>query len=226
MTEFNLPFQDELFDAVKFGFEETEQGGNSVGILLLGESGSGKTHAADLLAKSHKQYTDGNQIVTPCLRINVSAIGGNDSIPNAALAQLGRPIYTRMPNIELVLIDALITHRVRLIILEEFHNRLLSSKREFRHTQGELLKNLWNFISPETTQAWAKPSFESSPRKPVIVISGLPNLLNAFEIDSELGSRFPTRIFANRLAIFPDSDFKDFRRIIKQMSKRFALGIL
>lgn len=223
MSEFNLPFQTELTDAVKSGLEETEHGGNSVGVLTIGESGSGKTYANDMLAEYWEPYKDGEQLITPCLRLNVSAIGGSDSIPSAALAQLGRPVRTKIPNIEAVLIDALIRHRVRLIILEEFHNRLLSSKKEFRHSQGEFLKNLWNFISPQATRGWAAPASENSPRKPVIVISGLPQLLDAFESDSELGSRFPIRIFANRLGMFPDSDFKDFRKIIREMSQRFDL---
>jgi hypothetical protein len=226
MNEFSLPFQTELSDAVKSGLEETEHGGNSVGILTLGESGSGKTYANDLLANCWKPNKDGEQLITPCLRLNVSAIGGNDSIPSAALAQLGRPVGTKIPNIELVLIDALIKHRVRLIIFEEFHNRLLSTKKEFRHSQGEFLKNLWNFISPQATRGWAMPASGNSPRKPVIVISGLPQLLDAFECDSELGSRFPIRIFANRLGMFPDSDFKDFRKIVREMSQRFDLEAL
>jgi hypothetical protein len=226
MSDFSLPFQIELSDAVKSGLEETEHGGNSVGILTLGESGSGKTYANDMLANCWESYTDGAQLISPCLRLNVSAIGGTDSIPSAALAQLGRPVRTKIPNIELVLIDALIKHRVRLILLEEFHNRLLSSKKEFRHSQGEFLKNLWNFVAPQATRGWATPVSGNSPRKPVIVISGLPKLLDAFESDSELGSRFPIRIFANRLGMFPESDFKDFRKIVKEMSLRFAFDEL
>lgn len=223
MSDFSLPFQTELSDAVKSGLEETEHGGNSVGILVLGDSGSGKTYANDMLANCWEPYKVGEQLITPCLRLNVSAIGGTDSIPSAALAQMGRPVRTKIPNIELVLIDALIIHRVRLILLEEFHNRLLSSKKEFRHSQGEFLKNLWNFVAPLATRGWATPSSGNSPRKPVIVLSGLPQLLDPFENDSELGSRFPIRIFANRLGMFPDSEFKDFRKVVREMSQRFEL---
>lgn len=44
-----LPFQRDLLDTVGMALEEVQEGSTSQGILLIGESGTGKTMALDML---------------------------------------------------------------------------------------------------------------------------------------------------------------------------------
>jgi len=226
MSDVLLPFQAALLEEVKLGLEETRLGRNSIGILLLGESGTGKTHAADLLVDLFRPYRDGVQMMTPCLRLDANAIGGKESVPSAGLSQLGRQVRPRQSGLESMFMDAVMQQRVQLLVLEEFHNRLLSGKSDFRSAQGEFLKNLWNCTPKNSVSNWSNPNPHSSPRKLVIVVSGTPILLEAFRGNPELDSRFTVVIEAKPLGMFPNEEFRLFRQLMRAFAERFSLGEL
>ena len=118
MSDFRLPFQKRLCEEVALGLEGTERGGNSVGIILRGGSGRGKTHAIDLAIRSlPPRHRVGAQVITPCIRLDASALSGGNALQAACLAQLGMgPESPRSRNpgeMERRLYGALLTHRVQ-----------------------------------------------------------------------------------------------------------------
>lgn len=230
MSDFRLPFQKRLCEEVALGLENTERGGNTVGIILRGESGTGKTHAIDLAVRSlPSRHTVGPQVITPCIRLDAGALSGRNTLPAACLAQLGmgsESLRARtLGELESRLYGALAAHRVRVIILEEFHNLLLLGSRDLKSRSGEFLKNLWNFNPPDAIAHWATGgSAASGHRKLVIVISGTHELERPFAQSPELTSRFAITIEAPRLHMFPNESFREFRVLIREFASRFDLA--
>jgi hypothetical protein len=229
VSDFRLPFQKRLCEEVALGLESTERGGNSVGIILRGGSGRGKTHAIDLAIRSlPPRHRVGAQVITPCIRLDASALSGGNALQAACLAQLGMgPESPRSRNpgeMERRLYGALLTHRVQAIILEEFHNLLLLGKPELKSRSGEFLKNLWNFNPPDAIAHWATGGGAASGhRKLVIVISGTHEIERPFAQSPELTSRFAITIEAPRLQMFPNESFREFRALIREFASRFDL---
>ena len=229
MSDFRLPFQKRLCEEVALGLEGTERGGNSVGIILRGESGSGKTHAIDLAVRSlPPRHTVGAQVITPCIRLDAGALSGGNTLPAACLAQLGmgaESLRTRtLGEMESRLYGALLAHRVQVIFIEEAHNLLLRGSPELKSRSGEVLKNLWNFNPPDAIAHWATGGGTTSGhRKLVIVISGTHELERPFAQSAELTSRFAITIEAPRLHMFPNESFREFRALIREFACRFDL---
>src|SRR5688572_10475527 len=75
-----LPAQQALIDQVQKGLLEIDAGGNSMGILLVGPSGTGKTTAIDLVSERYPPYVDGVQRCFPCCRISAASKGDKVSV--------------------------------------------------------------------------------------------------------------------------------------------------
>lgn len=229
MSDFRRPFQKRLCEEVALGLESTERGGNSVGLIVPGESGTGKTHAMDLVVGSlPPRHQVGDQVITPCIRLDAGALSSGYTLPAACLVQLGmgaESLRTRnLGELENRLYGALLAHQVRVIIIEELHNWLLRGTRDFKSRSGESLKNLWNFNLPDAIANWATGgSAACRHRKLVIVISGTDELERAVAQSPELASRFAITIKAPRLTMFPNENFREFRALVREFASRFGL---
>lgn len=221
---FELPFQTQLREQVLLALEETSNGSNSVGILLIGDSGTGKTHGLDIIAGLREPYRDGDQLCIPCFRIDARTASEHRAIAKRGREQLRAPIpKSSRENPETELIRAMRARKTELAILEEFHDALTREARQLRGKTEALLKGLWNFNDEESVSSWAgdRPGNES--RKPVIIVSGTEVLLDVFRAGTELGSRFSTVVRADRLTMFPPEAFRAYRLILAEMAARYGL---
>ncbi len=227
-----LPFQRELLDEVDLALEEVAAGATSKGILLIGESGAGKTKALDIL-NDHVQllpYAASDispyQQLTAVCRLTSRSKAGAISIAKGILAKLGKPIQTgaRIPldELESDAIAALKARKVRLLVFEEFHNTLLAGSRQLRGQSARLLKNIWNMEPEHSSANWVRPDASEGERL-VIVVSGTAELLPVFEKEAELSSRFFTLVTAPRIKLYPPEDFQQFRQVARSMCRDYGL---
>lgn len=232
-NRFLLAFQQNLIDQVDIALDEVEGGKNSHGILLVGPSGTGKTHGLDVVCervearpweKSISQY----QPTSAVCRYSAGAKADASTTASGLLSQLGKPVRsgsrTSVHHMEADLLAALNARRVRLLVFEEFNNAMLSGTPQLRGQTARLLKNLWNMSPGQNSRSWARPEPGRGDMRLVILVSGTEDLLKVFEKDKELGSRFSTVIQASTLDFSPPDSFKAFRAILKHMAEFEALG--
>jgi hypothetical protein len=223
-----LPFQKRLLEQVETALDEIAAGGNSQGIQLIGASGSGKTHGLDALADGYPPTIDFNQRITPCCRVAVTAQADAVATAASVLHQLGKPIKaSSRPNLKLMEPDmhrALRSHRVRILVFEEFHNALLASTPQLRGQIARFLKNLWNLHPEDSPLRWSTPEPGRGDQRLVVIVSGTDELLKVFEKDAELASRFGCVVRAEQVAFFPPESFENFRNVYGSLVGRFGLS--
>jgi len=224
-----LPFQKKLVDRVKAGVEEVLAGGNSYGILLLGESGAGKTYGLDQISILYPPGMDGDQPITFLVRISAETAANYRSFLESLLLQLGwsearLKMLKSGRDCARELYKVLRTRKVVILILEEVHNSLTTESKQFRSQVEEFLKNLWNFYPAEAGAMWAHHRPGAVDRKLVIICSGTLKLKPVFEQNSELRSRYPWVIDADKLTLVEVADLVRFRQIIDAMARRFELA--
>jgi hypothetical protein len=226
MTDYRRPFQQTLLDQVSMAEAEVLQTGVSKGILLIGDSGAGKTYAFDLVSSRYPRRLDGMQQVCPCVRVSLGSKPNVRSVIESALLQLGRPLLARHreSSIESVFHDALRAQQTSLFMLEEFHNGLLVGASDLRKQHQDFAKNTWNMHDPRNPQSWVSATGAEKRHAIVMVLSGTENLRKPFSSNCELNSRFNTVIEAPSLALFPESLYTEFRRVLKAMLTRHGLA--
>lgn len=224
---FRLPFQQQLLDQVQKALMEIDAGGNSKGILVVGPSGTGKTTAMDLLAKLHPPYVDGVQRCVPCCRIPAAAQVKLDSLARSILQQLGKPTSPTSKksgaDLEADVHAALIACRVRILVIEEMRNALISAEPRLRGQLSDFLKNLWNLHRVDDPLSWSRPNKVRDDKRLVIIISGTDEIRPAFDRDSELSSRYSCRINAPQLWFKPPESMRHFRAVFTSLVARFGL---
>lgn len=222
------PFQEQLAEQALMAVAEVAETGVSKGILLIGDSGVGKTHAFDHLATLFPNSIEGTQVIKPLVRVSLKSLANASSISKAALLQLGRPVSpsSRMTPDELegVLHDALRAQRTKVILLEEFHNGLVAGEAALRTQNRRFLKNLWNMHDPMSAVAWVSPSDAVKPSGVVVILSTTFDLLKPLAADLELKSRFSSLIEAPTVELFPAALLDEFRRVLKTMLNRYGLS--
>lgn len=227
-SNFLLPFQERLLEQVETALGEIAAGGNSQGIQLIGASGSGKTHGLDALADRYPPTIDGKQRITPCCRVAVTAQADAVSTAASVLHQLGKPLrISAKPNLKLLEPDmhrALRSHRVRILVFEEFHNALLASTPQLRGQIARFLKNLWNLHPEDSPLRWSTPEPGRDDQRLVVIVSGTDELVKVFEKDAELASRFGCVVKAEQVGFFPEEQFNNFRNVYASLAARFGLS--
>ncbi len=236
VNEFLLPFQKRLIEEVSLAYEELLNGKNSQGILLIADSGAGKTYSLDklaehfggMVAREDWATTLSVQPFCPVLRYAADAKADAGTMATHLLARLGKHATggPRQPlgKLEADLLAAMHARRVRLLILEEFHNAILAGAPALRGQGSRMLKNIWNMYPDSSTLNWSKPAKGRDDWRLVIVVSGTEELLPVFEKDRELGSRFSTIISAPKLGFAPPPAFKAFRGVLRKMTDEAGLG--
>jgi len=191
--------------------------------MLLGPSGCGKTHLFDVIAAAYPGSVDGVQRITPCVRISMKSKPDAQAMSRSFLAQMGRPVRQQSTVSEDTVQAAFREHRVRIVLMEEVHNSLLSSEKRMSKQSGDYIKNMWNNAPNDTSTGWAGPASSAARHSMVIVVSGIDDLRRAIDNDPELPSRFGTAVVALRLALYPPELFKQFRLVLRSMVRRFEL---
>lgn len=234
-----MPFQRHLLDGVLLSYEEVLRGRNSQGLILMGSSGVGKTHGLDVLASNFMEWIQREpwaiqrnlQPICPVLRYTADAKADANTILTHLLARLGKvTLKGKLPSLgklEADFLQAMQARRVRLLILEEFHNAILKGTPQLRGQAARLLKNIWNMAPDHSSLGWSRPNVSRGDWRVIIVVSGTEELQPVFDKDAELSSRFSTIIRAPQLGFTPPESFKDFRGVVRQMALHEGLaGIL
>lgn len=223
-----LPHQARLVEAIRVCLDEVAASGNSRGILLLGDSGTGKSHAFDAVEAlfSGSAKTDGVQRLTPVVRVDLRTATTPTAVARAMLGKLGRPTKdtAKLEILETMLSDALTTHCSVIVLLEELHNALTKESKRFAGKTGELMKSLWNRLPPESVNAHRSTNGPGGHQKLVIVASGLPVLRGVFSKDRELASRYSTIIEAPYLTLATPENIRLVRQMVNEFRKRFSLA--
>ncbi|ODS68317.1 MAG: hypothetical protein ABS38_06895 [Acidovorax sp. SCN 68-22] len=228
--DYKLPFQQRLLDEVDMALEEIRAGGNSHGILLMGASGTGKSHALDLVVgRFGAESQEGYQRIKTCCRVSSAAKADAPSIAAGVLAQLGKPVSTssgttKLSELELSMHAAMRAHKVLILILEEFHNALLSNSPLFRGQTARMLKNIWNQAPLESAGGWAIPDTHRGDYRLLIIVSGTDELRKPFDTDKELGSRFSCVIETEQPRFFPPESLREFRLVLQSLAERYGLA--
>lgn len=224
-----LPWQQRLLDQVSKGLAEIDTGGNSVGILLSGPSGTGKTALLDELSGAYPPYVEGIQRCFPCCRVSALAKSETTSVSQSILVQLGWSLAAastiRGPELEMNVHRALNRCRVRILILEELNNALTLESKLLRGQLARFLKNLWNLHPPDDPQSWAHPQKDRADRRLIIIVSGTEDIRSAFDakVDAELSSRFSCRVNAMKLWFDAPESRSQFRTVFTTISSRWGL---
>lgn len=228
MSSYLRPFQMTLLERVKLAMHEVLAGGDSQGILLIADSGAGKTHALDVLAAHYAGSLTADHQVTPCVRCALNPGATALSVSKAVMVQLKRPIVTRKDAQEHVSLafDALRARQTRLFIAEEVHNGMLAGRTEFRKQNKDYFKSLWNLEPQDSPLGWTASNRTQAKHAMVTVLSGTEELWRAVQDDSELRSRYSTHIFAPSLGLYPPESLREFRLVFRAMVARCGLGHL
>lgn len=227
VADYSRPFQISLVEQASIAIPEIALTGISKGILLIGGSGVGKTHAFDMLARLFPPQMDGPMQLIPAIRLSLNTKANASSIAKDALAQLGRPISSRerhrLDDLERMLLSAMQARGTKLFMLEEFHNGLLAGSAAIRTENRHFLKNLWNQHDPRNPTSWVSTSAGSKPNGLLLVVSATDELLKPLAKDPELKSRFGTVIQAPNLGLFPRPLYDEFRSVLQSMLERYEL---
>jgi energy-coupling factor transporter ATP-binding protein EcfA2 len=224
MSDYLLPWQKEAIKEVQRSLAQVLAGGNSRGIMLLGPSGCGKTHLFDAIAAAYPPTVEVVQRITPCVRISMKSRPDAQAMSRSFLAQMGRPVRQQATVGEDTVQAAFREHKVRVVLMEEVHNSLLASEKRMSKQSGDYIKNLWNEAPNDTSTGWAGPATSAARHSMVIVVSAIEELRRAIDSDRELRSRFGTVVAAPQLALYPPEVFKQFRLVLRAMTRRFGLA--
>jgi hypothetical protein len=226
-NEYLLSYQRQLCDQLALAIARVLSGGNSVGMLLLGASGSGKTTALDAAEKRYPELIVDGQPTSPMCRIQVPTSGDPTSIVAQGLERLGKPVC-RPADMKLKILEpdfeaALSSRCVMILALEEAHNAMITSDAKFRGLTHQLIKSLWNCVPRNKPSSWSHPDVARGDRRRVILLSATDKLLATIKDDDELWSRFPIIIRAPTLAFEPPELFREFREILAVILYRYGL---
>ncbi|MDT3680538.1 MAG: ATP-binding protein [Burkholderiaceae bacterium] len=220
-----LPHQNRLVREIEVALSEVLSTDTSRGILFVGESGTGKSHAFNVI-ESHFATIPTNDVQqrATVVRADLRAATSTGAIIHALLTQLGRPNIrpaTKLDTLEWMLHDAFTAYGTLILLMEEMHNGLVREAKAFAYRTAELMKGLWN----RTTSGLNSRGGEHA-QKLVIVVSGLPVLLDVFAKDAELASRYSSVIEAPYLSLSSSEDIRLVRQVINEFRKRFGLAQL
>lgn len=222
--DFLQPFQQQLLDQVEMAHQEVLAGGSSKGIVLIGDSGRGKTHAFDQVARRYPPHVEGDQRVTPCIRHSMTEKGDAASTSRGLLMQLNRPMPAKMPqDHETTLDGAVREQKTRIMLLEEVQHSLLEGTAVMRKQMLKYVKNRWNAVPETTAQNWVGAPREKGRHSVVIVLSATDAIRKTLAVDRELRNRYGTVIDARRLALYPPELFLQFRLVARAMVHRHEL---
>jgi hypothetical protein len=212
MEVFLLPHQAALLRQIELALTEVQITGSSRGVLLIGPSGSGKTYLLDVLAERMPPiFVAGQRRFRVCV-VSLGAASDPTSIMRRILAALGKPesvtARIKVADLEWQVLDAMDACGVEILVIEEFHNALLKTDKKLRGQSNRLLKNFWN---------------AENHSKRVILISGTAEIVEVFDGDDELNSRFGARVYAVSLWFDSPEGTRHFRGIAEAIANRHGV---
>jgi hypothetical protein len=193
METFLLPHQTALLRQVELALIEVQTTGSSRGVLLIGPSGSGKTYLLDVLAERMPPIFVAGQRRIRVCVVSLGAASDPTSIMRRILAALGKPES--------------MTARIKVADLEW---QVLDAM-DACGVEILVIEEFHNFWNAENHS------------KRVILISGTAEIVEVFDGDDELNSRFGARVYAVSLWFDSPEGTRHFRGIAEAIANRHGV---
>ncbi|MFZ5541725.1 MAG: hypothetical protein ACOY5V_18505 [Pseudomonadota bacterium] len=175
---------------------------------------------ADMLVSRFAPMTD-----VPLLRVGIFGESPNH-LTETLLTNLHRPPTAserRNPaHMFSVLRTALRETGCKALLLEEVQTVVLRGEARIRSKFKYWLRDIWN-NSPEDVRNWSGNGRGASGDKMLIVVTGTMPLLEAFQSDAELKSRYCRVVQGHSPTLFPADSGRAFRAVARELALRHAL---
>ncbi|MDF2864675.1 MAG: hypothetical protein K0S02_4947 [Achromobacter mucicolens] len=181
--------------------------GSGGGVLITGPSGAGKTLLVSCYASqfAHETTLAGTRI--PVLRLTVPSSPTAKSLSETILIALGYPKAHRGsgPQKTALILEFFDRCGLELMILDEVHHLLYASTIQYFRDVTDWLKNLISIANV------------------AVVACGLPEAIAVVEANEQLASRFSARYALTPLGMASDTDFREFRSVLKLFGEALPL---
>lgn len=181
----------------------------SVGLIIAGPSGVGKTTILDQYQEHFPRYSAGGVTCIPVLTVETPSAPTVKSLAQAILVALGDPVAHRGSAEEKTQRIYLFLERcgVEIIFFDEFHHFFYTeSTRHFRQV-SDWLKGLMN-----TTRV-------------ALVLVGLPEGEEVVKANPQLWRRFSSRALLSPFSLEDEKDFAEFRSMLRHFEAALPLPV-
>lgn len=174
-------------------------------ILLVGESGAGKTLIARYIQSCHPVRRDGERLIRPILYVETPPTPSLKSFGESLLIALGDPFAHRGSSNEKLVraLELIKLQRVELMIFDEFQHFLDNNRAS----------------SISAVADWFKSLIDDT-HVPCLLM-GLPRCEAILKVNEQLRRRFSSRIELPQFSIDSENDEMEFRTVLNEID--FAL---
>jgi DNA transposition AAA+ family ATPase len=178
------------------------------GILLTGQSGSGKTTVLQHYMRSFQRYEEMERTVIPVLSVVTPARPTVKSLAEAILEAFDDPIVDRgsAENKTRRIYKYMRECLVEMLFIDEFHHFYDSSRRTDARQVSDWLKNLLSHVQIP------------------VVLTGLPRAAMVIRMNEQLARRFSSAYYLRPFSFDTDEGKKEFRGVLKLIHSRLPLS--
>jgi Bacterial TniB protein len=198
-------FRDALRSIADLHFR-TVQSGRGSGILLVGQSGSGKTELMKYYKEQHIPAPDAEPHHIPILFVATPARPTVKNLAATILHEIGDPLANRGTESEKTvrLLNFLERCKVELILIDE-------------------LQHFWDHRGPATFEVtdWLKNLLDAS--RKAIVLSGLPRSAQVVQQNNQMRRRFARSVTLAPFSAATESDWLEFLAVLDELHERLPV---
>lgn len=193
----------QLIDA----YERMRLVGVGTNILLVGQSGTGKTTLKNRFLTEYPPVTKRDRIIRPILAIDTPALPTVKNVAEAMLVELGDPAFARGSAIDKTsrILRYLEISEVRMLILDETQHFI---------DQG-------NVRTPREVSDWLKSLIDKARISAVLI--GLPRTAELLDVNEQLRRRFNERIVLEPFNLSDAKSLSGFISFLIEADKLIAL---
>lgn len=198
-------------ELMREGVESALNGGNRTGVMVTGESRSGKTKLLRIFQQRANEYGCDPQRI---LYVSLSGPTTVNGLVTAMLEALGDPMpeagdaSQRKRRLEKRLLD----RQFAMVQIDEAQQTIDHRSDEVVHDIADYVKGLMN------------PKSSSQPQLPIcFVLAGTPSLQRLLQFNSQLNNRFFTPLELQLFSTASELDLKDLRMLLIALEKQISV---
>jgi hypothetical protein len=201
------PSFNDAYQLIKEAYHFKVQTGMAQNYLVVGPSGTGKTHLSEFLAKEFTASENDNGKNIPLLAVEIPSTPTIKNLAEEILVQLGDPLYYRGSAIQKTtrILQLIIACQIKLIIFDEMHHFVDQGRKKAPAEVADWLKSLINKSQVST------------------VLMGLEHTQTILDINEQLRRRFSRRIDLKPFDLTCPTSRGHFLGIIKKFDEALAL---
>lgn len=206
------PIQHKRFDSGLHSLTELHYArrtsGRGSGLLITGPSGAGKTVLVSSYSSQFLPESTLGRTKIPVLLVTVPSSPTSNSLSEAILIALGYPKASRGsgPQKTLIIHEFFQRCDVELLILDEFQHLFYAPTIVHFRDVTDWLKNLISLTNV------------------AVVACGLPEAQSVVDANEQLARRFSARFTLSPFALGDESDFGEFRSVLKLLQGSMPIG--